>query len=123
MPDSSQNFYKKFFGRKGEVNAYKYLKKKGYLILERNFTCFFGEADIIAKKDETLIFVEVKSRYNDNFGRPAEAVGVAKQNKYRKIAEYYLLSKGYDDVAVRFDVIEVLGYLKKMEINHIENAF
>ena len=78
-----------------------------------------GEADIIAKKNETLIFIEVKTRFNDDFGRPAEAVGYSKQQKYRRIAEYFMLSENITDTAIRFDVAEVLG----KEINYIENAF
>ena len=119
MPAAPQNFYKKLLGRNGEDKVVRYLKKNGYEIIKRNYSCSQGEADIISKKDGVLIFTEVKTRFNDDFGRPAEAVGYYKQQKYRRIAEYYLLSENWSDVAVRFDVAEVMG----KEINYIENAF
>ncbi len=67
----------------------------------------------------TYVFVEVKTRTTDFYGRPAEAVTFQKQRKYRQFALAYLSGRGLDDVPVRFDVIEIfMG-----EINHIENAF
>ena len=79
-----------------------------------------GEIDIIAKKDNVIIFIEVKARESVKFGHPREAVNFYKQQKIRKVATSYLKFKGlYDKVNVRFDVIDVVG----TSLTHIENAF
>ena len=109
----------KILGNKGENMALKYLKSKGYKIIEQNFTCMLGEIDIMARHDGFLVFVEVKTRTSNMFGRPAEAVDYRKQEKIRKIALYYQRVKGLFSEPVRFDVVEVLGD----EINLIDGAF
>jgi len=119
MSDTPQNLHKKFLGFFGEQRAVKLLKKKRYKIIEKNYKDKIGEVDIIAEKQGFLIFIEVKTRVSDDFGRPAEAVTVAKQRKYRLMAMGYVNRFGYEDTPIRFDVIEILG----KEINHIENAF
>ncbi len=120
MRNSQKDFYKKLLGREGEELVYNYLKKNGYKVLEKNYRCAFGEADIIAKKkDGTIAFIEVKSRSTLNYGTPAEAVNYKKQQKYRAIANFYLNSKGLSDVFVCFSVAEVLD----KEINFISEAF
>lgn len=119
MRDTQKNFYKKLLGSKGERIAEKYLKKKGYSIIKRNYVTYYGEADIVAALDDVIVFVEVKTRTNEKFGRPCEAVDFRKQEKYRRIAEYFFFENKIDQIGIRFDVIEVLGD----EINHIEDAF
>ncbi len=109
----------KYFGNKGEDIAELYLKKNGYKILEKQFKCYAGEADIIAEKDNWLIFAEVKTRSNLNYGLPSEAVDYKKQKKYIKIAEYYLSVNTCYEKFVRFDVIEILGE----EINHLKAVY
>jgi len=69
------------FGNWGEDAAAEYLQDKGYTIVARNFTCSFGEIDIIAENNEGLAFVEVKSRRSLKFGRPSMAVTKIKQAK------------------------------------------
>ncbi len=118
--------YKKTFGNIGENIAVKYLKRNKYIILERNFNVHGGEIDIIAKKGDYVIFVEVKTRSNDDYGGGLEAVNYTKQQRMIKAAQVYMLRLG--DVPVRFDVIVVNGFLKgekfvKENIEHIENAF
>ena len=78
-----------------------------------------GEADIIAIKDDELHFIEVKTRSNEKFGRPAEAVDYKKQERYKQIASYYLLANKLEDVNISFSVIEIL----KNDVNLIKNAF
>ena len=102
----------------GENTAAKYLEKNGYKILERNFRCPFGEVDIIAQKDDVTAFVEVKTRRNDNYGEPNEAVGRERQKRYKNSVRYYYAHREID-CTVRFDIIEVT----KEGVNHIENAF
>lgn len=111
--------FNKITGTKGEIEAQNFLKKKDYKILQTNYSCKLGEIDIIAQQKETIIFVEVKTRTSNRFGRPCEAVTPYKQNKIRTVAKYYLMLKGWSEKDVRFDVIEVLDD----EINQIENAF
>ncbi len=97
----------------------KYLKKRGYKVLKRNFKTPFGEADIVAEsRDGYLCFVEVKARESDIFGYPAEAVTRAKQERYRNMARYYcsILRR---EPPVRYDVASVW----EGEIDYIENAF
>lgn len=103
-------------GYKGEKLAAKYLKKRGYKILERNYKTPFGEADIIAKLGDMLVFCEVKTRQNDFYGAPSEAVNFKKRQRYIQAAQYYVQNGEYP---IRFDIIEVY----KGEINHLENAF
>ncbi len=118
-------FKSKNVGDMGERESVKFLKKKGYRILETNFKTKFGEIDIIARKDDYICFVEVKTRSSDNFGEPREAVNFYKQQKISSVANYYIMNQK-DDVMCRFDVIEV-KYEKETEkiteINHIEDAF
>ena len=108
----------KRLGRKGEKQALHYLKRNGYKILERNYKNPFGEVDIIAAKRGIVAFVEVKTRQNDNYGAPSEAVDSRRRDKYVQAAKYYFYGK-IIDVTVRFDIIEIL----RGEINHIEDAF
>lgn len=109
----------------GENYAAKYLKQKGYKILNRNFNVKFAEVDIIAQKGEILAFVEVKQRKTTSFGLPREAVGPEKQKKIRKAASLYMV-KFKPKLQPRFDVIEIYGKCdgkEKPRIEHIKNAF
>ncbi len=121
------DMYKKLMGSIGEDIATEYLKKKKYKILERNFTAGKGEIDIIALKDKTTVFIEVKTRQNEKFGTPSEAVDFKKKKKLIETATRYISEKT-PDTAFRFDVIEVYGVLKDNEfcfenLEHIEDAF
>lgn len=112
-------------GIKGEQLAVKHLKKCGYKILSKNYKNKCGEIDIICKNKDTIIFVEVKTRTNKNYGDACEAVNLYKQKKIISVSKYYLL-KNKNNLMIRYDVIEV--YLEKdnlnlIEINHIENAY
>lgn len=109
----------KLIGKIGEDLAVKYLKKKNYEIITRNYTNEYGEIDIIAAHDGYLVFVEVKTRNGIGFGTPAEAVDSHKIRKISQTASGYIQFKRLYNYPVRFDVIEVC----EGEINHIENAF
>jgi len=97
----------KLFGRWGEDAAEKFLKKKGYRILARNYRTKSGELDIIAMDGDTLVFVEVKSRSSDAFGGPIEAVDANKQARMTKAALAYMVKELDGQVACRFDVVGV----------------
>ena len=111
---------KRAVGSVYEQSAARFLKDKGYSILEMNFRCRFGEIDIIAKDGSVLVFAEVKYRASSGSGFPSEAVNYRKQSTICKVADRYMLKHGlYDNTPCRFDIISVLGD----EIRHIENAF
>lgn len=95
-------------GVRGERAAARYLECRGYEILERNWSCFAGEADIIALDGDTLCFVEVKTRRGLEKGFPAEAVTRAKRTRYESIAACYLHDHHYCDIAVRFDIVSLV---------------
>lgn len=95
-------------GQTGELAAVRFLSRKGYEILETNWTCVAGEADIIALEEDTLCFVEVKTRSNVEKGFPAEAVDAKKRDRYERIAACYLATYENCDIRVRFDVISIL---------------
>lgn len=109
----------RFLGNIGEEKAAMYLKKQHYKIVETNYNCRFGEIDIIARKDDVLAFVEVKSRADNAFGSPAEAVTPRKQQKIIITAKNYIAEHAVTDMCLRFDVIEVLD----KKVNHIIDAF
>ena len=119
MPNSQKDFYKKLLGISGEQLTARHLKRLGYKILLRNYVTPFGEADIVAKKGEGIVFVEVKTRSNLKFGTPSEAVNYKKQQKYVNIANYYLMQNNLQDTCVSFMVAEVLNG----KINLITEAF
>lgn len=110
---------KYIIGRQNEMLAVKFLKKKGYKILEKNYVCKVGEIDIIAKHKNIVVFIEVKYRASEYFGLPREAVTPYKQDKIRKVATFYVRNKDILESKCRFDVVEILND----EITHIENCF
>lgn len=110
----------KIKGQKYEILAQNYLKQHRYSIIATNVSNFCGEIDIIAKQNDTYVFVEVKGRESTAFGAPYEAVTPNKQNKIRRTAQAYLKSKHLLDICdVRFDVISILDN----EIEHLIDAF
>ena len=111
-------------GRRGEAAAARYLELKGYEIVERNWACPAGEADIIAYDAGTLVFVEVKTRTSLETGLPSEAVTPAKRARYEKIAGWFLRSVDVCDVPVRFDVVSLLVVSEdRALVRHYVNAF
>lgn len=108
-------------GQKYEEQAVAYLTDRGYVIVERNYKCPYGEIDIIARDGEYLVFLEVKYRRSDAWGSPGEAVDGRKQRRISRAALCFYGKNGYErDIPCRFDVIGVDGNEK---ITHIENAF
>ncbi|KIR02861.1 protein of unknown function UPF0102 [Lachnospiraceae bacterium TWA4] len=96
-----------------------YLSKIGYQILCMNYTCYFGEIDIIAKEGDELVFIEVKYRSSRSYGDPAEAVTKRKQQKIYLCANHYMKAHRLVDIPCRFDVVAVC----KEQIRIIRNAF
>ena len=115
----------KELGFRGEEAAACFLVRRGYDIVARNWTCFAGEADIIARDGSWLVFVEVKTRSNYAKGMPSEAVGKEKRHRYEKIAAAFLAQ--YDeavDIPLRFDVVSILAVAPdRAMIRHHIDAF
>lgn len=111
-------------GNAGEELAVSFLKNLNHLICDRNYKKPSGEIDIITQDGDTLVFIEVKYRKNLEYGYPREAVNRVKQKRIMKTALWYLKDKKYEDVNVRFDVIEIY-FINDGEqvINHFEGAF
>ena len=110
-------------GRRGEEAAAKFLHRHGYDVVERNWTCGAGEADIIARDGATLVFVEVKTRRGVDHGFPGEAVDAAKRKRYERIALAYQAERRLGDVAMRFDVVSIVVSDRRAVIRHHINAF
>ncbi len=110
-------------GDAGEDLAAAALKKQGYKILERNYVTPLGELDLIARQGKVYVFIEVKTRKNERFGAPQEAVSAAKQHKLRRLADYYLKQKRLGEVAVRFDVVGITINEDGPRVEIIKDAF
>lgn len=111
-------------GKQGELLAKKYLIERHYEILATNYVHKRYELDIIALKDQILIFVEVKTRSTDIFGSPEDAVGFLKEKHITEASEGFILKN--DDLKytdIRFDIISVIIKNNTTTVNHIEDAF
>jgi putative endonuclease len=109
---------KRIFGKIGEQLAVTFLENKGYKIIKCNYRAFAGEIDIIAEICDVLVFVEVKTRSDNSFGKGYESVTRAKQKKILRTAQAYINRLAYTPLC-RFDVISI----DSGAITHIENAF
>ncbi len=114
-------------GRWGEQAALKFLRRAGYRIIARNFSCFLGEIDIVARKGEVVSFVEVKTRRSTRFGLPEEGVTERKKEKLAELAWVFLKKYKLDEVPCSFAVVSVLvkreRWPRKAELRLIEGAF
>ena len=112
----------KILGNKGEDAVCLWLAKRGFTICERNFAIRSGEVDIIAQKDEILAFVEVKTRKHNYFAT-STVVTRSKQRKIISAAKMYIVKKGIQDKACRFDVAIVTSGDLQETIEYLEDAF
>lgn len=98
-------------GKLAEDFAIRLLGQKGYKVVDRNFRSRFGEIDIVAIKEDSLVFVEVKARWSSKFGSPEEAVTPSKLWKIQKTAEYYSLMHPSYPKSLRIEVValEITG--------------
>lgn len=120
-----KKFSTQIIGEKGEEYTVKFLEKKKYKILERNYRKRYGEIDIIAENKNYIVFVEVKTRHKDSMTSAADAVNRQKQIRIIKTASLYL-AENETEKFCRFDVCEVYvnsDNLKLVDINYIEAAF
>ena len=110
-------------GAAGERIAAHYLEQKGYIILTRNYRYKKAEVDIIARKENRLVFVEVKTRRAQNFGYPEESVTAKKESLFLQAAEEYIFQINWLD-DIRFDIISItISADNAPQIHHIEDAF
>ena len=113
-------------GRWGEKVGAGFLKRAGYKVLGKRIRISANdELDIVARDGDILVFVEVKMRRNEDFGRPGAAVDRRKRHAISRAAVRYLEKLGYPQICFRFDVIEVIGSPGDRDptVRHIENAF
>src|SRR3989344_4381790 len=110
--------------QKGENIACEFLKKKGYKIIERNFRKGYGEIDIIAIKDKTLVFVEVKTRTSNAYGTPFEAISYFKLKSLVKTAQFDKVLKPRVPDRLRIDAISGVRDKSKdtTNVEHMENV-
>lgn len=111
------------WGKEGEKLAYDYLVQSGFKILEKNYRYGHKEVDLIARRDKTLIFVEVKSASTKKFGDPQSWINLKKQNQLREAALAYIQEKNPVCQEFRFDVIAIQREKNKIKIEHIPGAF
>jgi len=115
--------YRQKLGSAGEKIAEKYLKDKGYRIKQKNFRVREGEIDLVAEFQDTLVFVEVKTRTSARFGPPEEAVDLKKRQKYSAVIEKYLEKNKIKNVIWRFEIISLIfcRERKKIIIRHLKD--
>ncbi len=115
---------KKATGKASENLAEEYLTSKGYTIVQRNFSCRWGEIDLVCHFGKWLVFVEVRSRHGSKYGSPEESIDHRKISKIRKTAFEYLGShQDTRSLKMRFDFIGIVYEDNDVRINHIEGAF
>ncbi|HMB95057.1 MAG TPA: YraN family protein [Tepidisphaeraceae bacterium] len=123
-----QSFFKRentadILGQRGENVAAKFLRNLGYKILLRNFRCDVGEIDIVARDGKTIVFVEVKTRVNDD-PMPEDQVNAIKRHQITKAAKFYMSRYGSPQPPGRFDVVAIVWPTgREPKIRHTSDAF
>ncbi len=118
--------YKK--GKEGEEIAREYLLKKGFDLIESNYSNDLGEIDLVMSDKEWLVFVEVKLKIGDKFGTPEEMIGKGKLSQIKRVAELYLQSESSTTKKFkkfRIDAVCIVENLDKTisRVNHYENIY
>lgn len=111
------------FGRLGESLAERHLRSQGYEIICRNYRTRFGEIDIIARDQDTIVFVEVKARSSNAYGGARAAITSHKRRKMSMLALYYLKTTRQTSARARFDVVAIRTDTGKPDVDVIKNAF
>lgn len=112
------------FGKEAEAAAERYLRQQGYRILGRNVRFSRGELDLVAQKDGTVVFVEVKARRSEQFGGASYAVTPQKQQRVIQLAAQYLARHQLSDCPSRFDVMLYRSDAHQCgHVEHVVNAF
>jgi putative endonuclease len=116
---------RKLLGRWGEKRCERFLRRKGFKTIARNFACKMGEIDLITTESNgAIVFVEVRTRADESYTQAQETVTPKKQARLIRTAKYFLKTYKVKDRPLRFDVVAVvLGHKGRPEIRHYENAF
>lgn len=117
--------FNKQTGGRGEREAEKLLRGKGYKILEMNWGSKWGEVDLICVDSGCVVFVEVKAKIGDGYGAPWQMVNRRKLDQVKRMGEVYLAERGWQDKACRIDVVGVVldKNGKVINIDHYENVY
>jgi len=110
-------------GKLGEDLALRKIRRMGYRCIARNYRCPLGEVDIVAEEDDTLVFIEIKTRRGSSLGYAKEAVNARKQRQLSKVALFYCQENGCADRRSRFDVVAVNLEGDRARIQVIKDAF
>jgi putative endonuclease len=118
-------WWRRWFGTRSERAAARYLRRQGYRLLARNWTCPHGELDLVAADGRAVVFVEVRSTGGDDADRPAASVDGAKQARLTRIALEFLRRHGLLGQAARFDVLALSWPAGRREphVVHYRQAF
>src|SRR3954467_14851329 len=110
-------------GDEAESAVAAFLEARGYRVRHRNFHCQYGELDLVAEKDTTVCFVEVRMRSSATWGDPSHSVSFKKQRRVVKGALHYMFQHKLEDRMIRFDVVSVIGRGERAQLEHLPNAF
>lgn len=110
-------------GRAGEQAAAELYRRRGFIVLERNYRCAAGEIDLILRRGDMIVFCEVKTRTGDAYGVGAEAVGSLKQHRLRGLAARWLRDRRPGLCTIRFDVVSAMFRRGEMSLDVIQDAF
>jgi putative endonuclease len=114
---------RQILGARGERAAARYLRRRGWAIVARNYRGRAGEIDLVALDGDTIVFVEVKTRRGDGFGAPLEAIDAAKRRQVARVADEFLRQHGLEERDIRFDVVGVTALGWRWRVEHVEDAF
>src|SRR2546421_4663220 len=120
---ASMSAAKQAFGELGERIAERWLKRKGWRVVQRRFRSGHRDIDLVVEREGTVAFVEVKARLGREFGDPVEAVNWSKQRELVRSASVWIDRHGRPDDSYRFDVVGVLVEGDRVRIRHVPNAF
>jgi len=112
-------------GRWGEERAARFLTRRGWVILARNYRFGRREVDLVVRREQLVAFVEVKTRGGDGFGAPQEAITALKRREIEAVAAHFLARHGLDGVSVRFDAVAITVRTgsRVVGIEHLEDAW
>lgn len=114
---------RQLLGARGESVAARYLRRRGYAIVRRNYRGAHGEIDLVALDRDVLVFIEVKTRAQERFGEPLEAVDALKQRRIAGAAEDFVREHSLYDRAIRFDIVGVRRRGWRWEVELVRDAF
>ena len=121
--DSARRDPRRLLGDAGEAAAARWLCRAGLVIVARGFRARCGEIDLIVRDGPVVVFVEVKTRTHEAYGRPSEAVTAIKRRRIARVASVFLARAGWGEKACRFDVVEVIPVGSGWRITHLPDAF